>query len=187
MRLLVVIALGSLVVGAAVTCTQRVGEVIDPLKGECLTCDSAELLARCSDLKDNDRDLLTDCQDPDCEVFPKCTAKPGPENTEAACKDGIDNDGNKYIDCLDNACVATPACRTATQGTEADNVACSDGLDSDWNGYIDCKDRNCQIPGVSVCEGSDATCSDKKDNDGNGFTDCGDFSCSKSTTVTVCK
>lgn len=169
------------------SCSTPVGPVHDIHRGECLTCDFDQVLARCVDGFDNDEDQLTDCDDPDCQVHPACNIVLGDENIAALCADGVDNDDNGYIDCADFGCIPTTACRPEVPESEDNNQRCFDGLDNDHDGELDCRDFNCHVPGVTVCEGNDVTCGDGIDNDENGFTDCSDYSCSQNPNVTLCQ
>lgn len=125
--------------------------------------------SNCTDGIDNDGDGLVDCFDPDCLGDPACV-----ENTSELCSDGVDNDGDGFIDCLDPDCWDTAACIENTPSR------CQDGIDNDGNGLIDCEDPKCQA--LSVCipvENTDELCSDGIDNDGDGLTDCDDPDCAQ--------
>lgn len=64
----------------------------------------------CDDNVDNDLDLLTDCDDPDCGSDPIC--QPVAEN----CTDGRDNDGDGLIDCCDVEDCFDPNCTRICSG-----------------------------------------------------------------------
>ena len=83
----------------------------------------------CTDRKDNDRDGLVDCADPDCAGIVSC-----PENTTARCVDGRDNDLDGKIDCADPDCTGVVSCPENT------TARCSDARDNDLDGLIDCAD-----------------------------------------------
>jgi len=59
---------------------------------------------RCEGGEDDDADGLTDCDDPDCFLAPRCL--PAPE----VCDDGRDNDLDGRADCCDPTCAGAPAC-----------------------------------------------------------------------------
>ena len=152
----------------------------------------------CSDGWDNDRDGLSDCDDPDCfydsihcgeDRVEGYTLKP--ENTFERCHDQIDNDGDGQYDCADRGCQdVREACCWMFETTDE---TCSDGIDTDQDGRADCDDFKCYRGiFVTVCDGSSscpadqlgpenslAACMDGCDNDGNGFVDCDDFGCSR--------
>lgn len=161
-------------------------DVPDWRKAECMSCTGSDL-ARCTDGEDNDRDGLTDCDDPDCAAVQTC--KLGPvteENTVALCSNGQDDDEDGYTDCDDFSCQPTLACTPLDKEPENTVLRCIDGLDNDGNGKFDCDDPGCQAL-TTACEATNAACSDGIDNDNNGFVDCKDFGCSKTSTVTVCQ
>ncbi len=56
----------------------------------------------CADKVDNDKDKLTDCDDPDCEFTPDCASE--------ICDDGIDNEGDGLSDCEDDDCAEEELC-----------------------------------------------------------------------------
>ena len=158
----------------------------------------------CDDGWDNDRDGLTDCDDPDCfyESVHCGEDRPTgyiekPEDSLLRCHDNIDNDGDGQYDCADRSCqdIRETCCWTH----ETTNETCSDGIDNDQDGRIDCDDFKCyRGMFVTVCdsfssgssssvacsdgqlgaENTVARCSDGCDNDDNGYVDCDDFSCS---------
>jgi hypothetical protein len=70
---------------------------------------------QCDDGLDNDRDGLTDCADPDCDLIPPCvTGGSGPGVPtipfEFQCGDGLDNDLDGKVDCADEDCRWIPPC-----------------------------------------------------------------------------
>ena len=140
-------------------------------------------LKECSDLADNDKDGLVDCDDPECGVFEKCYNNGNSENTLARCSDKIDNDSNGLIDCLDPKCGVFQVCNPDTTNKNAENTVgrCSDKIDNDKNGQIDCADTQCKAFQICVspdnAENTLVRCADKIDNDNNGFIDCADNQC----------
>ena len=62
--------------------------------------------ADCDDSRDNDGDLLIDCEDPDCEGLSSRNPDTGVIGIcgETSCGDGIDNDENGSTDCQDPNC-----------------------------------------------------------------------------------
>lgn len=56
-------------------------------------CGSPE---QCNDGLDNDKDLLFDCSDPDCQTDPICST-----GGETICDDLVDDDGDGLVDCQD--------------------------------------------------------------------------------------
>jgi hypothetical protein len=75
----------------------------------------------CTNGRDDDRDGLTDCADPDCANDPACTSCTVTESPEATCDDGLDNDCDGQIDCNDQDCAQSSACGTG-QGTTPKNA-----------------------------------------------------------------
>lgn len=114
----------SLTIGVGVFAVQ----VTDALAGKARVED-------CTNGRDDDRDGLTDCADPDCASNPACTCTPAPEN----CTDGIDNDCDNDVDCADSNCATDPACVTCTPSPEN----CTDGIDNDCDNDVDCADADC--------------------------------------------
>ncbi len=124
------------------------------------TCDDCEVGAACLDEIDNDGDMLTDCEDPDCAEITQCIP-------ETECTDGVDNDLDGDVDCDDADCAAT-VCAAETD--------CHDEVDDDSDGLTDCQDPGCASD--PTCESTgEITCNDGIDNDSDGMTDCDDPSC----------
>ncbi|MCI0619951.1 hypothetical protein L0Y40_02890 [Candidatus Wolfebacteria bacterium] len=98
-----------------------------------------ELIAQCSDDKDNDKDALIDWDgnsgatvpDPGC-IGPDDTSE---VNTVPQCSDSVDNDGDKIIDFSGG----DPGCVNEDDDDETDPIVtqCSDGLDNDGDGLTD--------------------------------------------------
>lgn len=158
---------------------------------------------QCADGFDNDKDLLTDCTDPDCSGQPgpaTCATAYvcGQEKALLVCGDGCDNDGNGFVDCADTSCKANPALGCpATEVVCADPggavVCCSNNLDDDQNGLFDCADPDCFGVGtcpadeahIAACQPGANCCSDFMDNDlKDSAIDCADASCSAFCTGT---
>lgn len=152
---------------------------------------------QCADGFDNDKDLLTDCADPDCSGQPgpaSCAAAYvcGQENALLLCGDGCDNDGNALVDCADTSCKANPAfgcpaMETACADPGGTVACCGNSIDDDQNGLFDCADTSCF--GIGACPSDEAhiascqpgtnCCSDFVDNDfKDPAIDCADASCS---------
>ena len=74
----------------------------------------------CDDEVDNDQDLLSDCEDPEC-FSAEC---------QEVCDDYRDNDRDEFVDCTDSECPACPE-------------ACANGLDDNRNDLVDCDDPAC--------------------------------------------
>lgn len=140
----------------------------------------------CADGIDNDRDGMTDCEDPHCVLKSTLCGESvptvpylEPEGSFETCHDFIDNDDNGNFDCGDPACNSVPENCCSREYTDA---RCANGVDDDQNGYTDCEDFGCsQGIFVTVCdlEGEqDVLCGDGKDNDGDGKVDCLDEGCS---------
>lgn len=106
----------------------------------------------CGNGADDDRDLASDCEDPDCAAV--CM--------ETICDDMIDDDGDGRADCFDSDCASAPAC------TEI----CDDSVDNDGNGAIDCLDPDCALDAVCTED-----CGNGVDDDGDGSADCLDAFC----------
>ncbi|MBW2735839.1 MAG: hypothetical protein JRH20_25925, partial [Deltaproteobacteria bacterium] len=127
---------------------------------------------QCQDGADNDGDVLTDCDDPDCQGYIFCAKR---ENTSALCQDKADNDGDGTIDCEDSGCADFTFCRKVEQSA----AECQDQLDNDGDALTDCEDSDCQ--GFVFCapqvEFTAAACQDKLDNDGDNKIDCEDSDC----------
>ncbi len=109
--------------------------------------------ADCYDGKDQDKDGLIDCCDPDCSLLDHCK-----EN----CGDGVDNDCDTVVDCCDSSCSTNPVC----------NEVCNDGKDNDCDQIVDCCDSNC-----STSPQCAEICNDGVDNNCNVIVDCCDPAC----------
>ena len=101
----------------------------------------------CSDLVDNDGDLLADCADPDCSGVGHCTvcnsgSPAEPEFGPEQCTDGRDNDCDGAADCVDSDC-------SAAEGYEEE---CCTGTDENGNGIPD--DFNCRCRSDADCPDS---------------------------------
>ena len=105
-----------------------------PLNGACVTtqdaCGGQDRETLCGDLRDNDLDQRTDCEDPDCALAPECRICPvgtvlcpttgecvvdpvqcgGLGGRETLCSDQRDNDADGRVDCADEDCAFTAAC-----------------------------------------------------------------------------
>lgn len=68
---------------------------------------------KCSDGRDNDRDGLIDCDDPDCLGTPECSCTIN-ENPEISCGDGVDNDCDGLMDCDDPDCAGSASCNPSS-------------------------------------------------------------------------
>ena len=156
---------------------------------------------KCSNGRDDDKDGLTDCDDPDCAAF--CGGEVCTDNDTQSCVTselGICADG-------------TETCSGGAWGTcvrDNDPVAeiCDDGLDNDCDGDTDSADsdcvstctdndtRTCDTGQQGICQAGTETCSsgawgsciadnspvaedcgDGLDNDCDGFTDANDPDC----------
>lgn len=124
-RFLSLLCVLTLVIGVGVLTVQVTNALAGKIKVE-----------KCSNGRDDDKDGLTDCDDPDCANDPACVVCV-PE-VEIPC-DGVDQDcdGSDLVDCNDAACSADPSCQTG--GTED----CKDGIDNDGDGQTDCADNEC--------------------------------------------
>ena len=169
-------------------------ESLEPawMASEALHGTADDLLTRCGDGDDNDRDGLVDCADPDCATAYRCAergAEPIPGDA-TRCFDGVDNDEDGFTDCIDWSCLNEGYCRTAEKEEESTVERCTDGLDNDWDDVIDCEDVDCMLlADADICEASDETCADGVDNDKDGYIDCGDYSCNdpeEGIVITVC-
>jgi len=76
----------------------------------------------CTDGRDNDRDGLTDCADPDCASLPVCTGCTVTESPEVTCNDGHDNDCDGQVDCNDSDCSQSSSCGNPSQSTTPKNA-----------------------------------------------------------------
>lgn len=61
----------------------------------------------CSNGLDDDNDRLTDCADPDCDLY--CALD---ESSPSACSNKVDDDNDGLVDCADSNCIT--ACATVT-------------------------------------------------------------------------
>lgn len=102
-----------------------------------MTLEDGTLEHRCDDGVDNNRNGLTDCEDPDCADWPGCMIED--------CENGIDDNGNGLTDCEDPDCWNHPACLPPE--------ICDSGVDEDMDGFTDCEDIDCM--GTIWCTGSD--------------------------------
>jgi hypothetical protein len=87
----------------------------------------------CNNGKDDNCNLLSDCQDPSCFGDPVC-APPGQE----ICNNALDDDDDGKIDCTDSDCVSSVSCKP-TMGAEI----CDNGVDDNDNRLADCADPQC--------------------------------------------
>ena len=87
----------------------------------------------CDNGKDDNCNLLSDCQDPSCFGDPFC-APPGQE----ICNNTLDDDDDGKIDCADPDCVASVSCKPS-MGSEI----CDNGSDDNNNRLSDCADPQC--------------------------------------------
>jgi len=119
----------------------------------------------CDNGSDDDCDLLTDCDDPDCDGDPAC-----PVLIEwPLCFDGLDNDGDGLFDCED---------RTDCDNEQGDTTNCGIGVCA-TTGFIECK-NGAQIDSCTPLqpqENNELSCFDGLDNDCNAQTDCNDANC----------
>jgi hypothetical protein len=88
---------------------------------------------------DDDRDGLTDCEDPDCHFASNCPH-------ERSCDDGRDEDGDEGAagggtDCTDPDCFGAELCAEVAE--DAVETECDDGTDDDGDGAADCSDFDC--------------------------------------------
>eukprot|EP01048_Picozoa_sp_COSAG05_P000829 COSAG05_NODE_25_length_31349_cov_4.978560_24_plen_549_part_00 len=70
-----------------------------------------ETPSTCFNGKDDDRDGLADCDDPDCSAAPSAKSRCASSETGLECVDGLDNDGDGKADCRDNECSSSDRCR----------------------------------------------------------------------------
>jgi hypothetical protein len=119
----------------------------------------------CDDGLNNDCDLLTDCDDPDCDGDPACdTLIEWP-----LCFDGLDNDDDGLTDCED---------RTDCDDEPGDTTNCGIGVCA-TTGFIECK-NGAQVDSCTPLppqENNEVSCFDGLDNDCNAQTDCADANC----------
>jgi hypothetical protein len=92
---------------------------------------------KCTDSKDNDLDLMVDCDDSDCAGDPACATLPTvvPEDLPTVvpedCDNGLDDDGDGSVDCNDPDCASDPACVTPNTGIITNTVDKIDTSNSD--------------------------------------------------------
>lgn len=143
----------------------------------------------CSDLFDNDRDLLIDTSDPDCWEDPRNPATYNPwDDDESAgqCRDNIDNDFNGAADAADSGCWTNPDDPLSYDpfDPEESSPECRDRIDNDGNSLSDRNDPGCWTVSTDPStydpndpDESSTECSDNLDNDGDGTRDRGDSNC----------
>ncbi len=86
-----------------------------------------ECIEVCDDEQDDDRDLLVDCLDPDCDTDPACLPP-----VEEDCDTPGDEDNDGSADCADADCLSTAACCDRdNDGVFADFALCGFGGDCD--------------------------------------------------------
>ena len=128
----------------------------------------------CLDRLDNDKNCLTEAEDPACRrgnLWGETTAY-----TESTCSNGLDDDGDGLTDAEED-----PGCDNAADWSEfSDGTSCSDGLDGDGDGLVDGEDPDCSS-GPFQREG--VGCSDGADNNGDGLLDSEDPLCSGTFTL----
>ncbi len=139
----------------------------------------------CDDGFDNDRDGLTDCDDPStCKGlsgilagYPgQCRPCAGTENISIdACRDTDDNDFDGSVDCSDTDCYGLPKAGVGICGLSETN--CTDGIDNDHDWRTDMNDSDCSTAYYTLNELGPGQCDDNIDNDNDGGTDCGDSDC----------
>jgi hypothetical protein len=132
------------------TCGTKCGGNETCTNGKCIRI----LEFNCYDGLDNDDNLLTDCEDPSCELQ-QCVSKMqgtggclchAGKKTEGICSDAEDNDGDGKLDCLDiedclgEACAQGCTCVADGGMTE---TGCDDGVDNDKDTLVDCLDPDC--------------------------------------------
>ncbi len=117
----------------------------------------------CTDMLDNDGDMLIDCADPNCTNKPECGE---------ICSNGTDDDGDLFVDCADPDCVGNAACLEV----------CNNNLDDDLDMLVDCFDPDCT--GNVACT---ENCTNGTDDDGDLLVDCADPNCTnKPGCVEIC-
>ncbi len=161
----------------------------------------------CNNGTDDDRDGLTDCDDPDCSADPSCGGQP------EVCNNGADDDRDGLTDCDDVDCNGDPACSTSSgeicdNGTDDDSnwlcdcldifscaieclfypsseTNCSDGQDEDHDCAVDCSDDDCAND--PACGGQPEVCDNGTDDDGDGAVDCDDSDCQGDPACPLCQ
>ena len=119
----------------------------------------------CTNGRDDDRDGLVDCADPDCAGAPSCCVSM-PED----CGNGTDDDCDSAIDCSDPDCVAAPACCSPVP------EVCTNGRDDDCDRRVDCGDTECATS-PTCCVPAPENCTNGEDDDCDGLIDCADAVC----------
>ena len=123
----------------------------------------------CGDGVDNDRDGLTDLDDPGCAN--------GGDNSEhgaSVCDDGVDNDDDGASDFRTDG-TGDNGCLSPTGTTELNGGPCNDGADNDGDGLSDFRASSIGDPGctgvMDLSERGAAACDDGTDNDGDETAD----------------
>ncbi|MDP3233369.1 MAG: putative metal-binding motif-containing protein [Myxococcales bacterium] len=109
----------------------------------------------CTDGKDNDCNLLSDCGDAACTGL-QCkqagsTCAADGRCTEVICVDATDNDADGDVDCADQDCDGKTCLNAGTcvagacAGASNEVGLCQDGRDNDGDGQTDCADSDCAM------------------------------------------
>ena len=116
----------------------------------------------CTDGKDNDCNMLSDCGDATCTGM-QCK-QPGSicaatgRCTEVICVDNTDNDADGTVDCADTDCDGKTCLNAGTctaggcAGASNEVGLCQDGRDNDGDGQTDCADADCAM---QLCNDND--------------------------------
>ena len=113
--------------------------------GRCTTCRDEDANGVCLAVEffcaegfDDDRDLLVDCDDPDCALDPVCLPTCTPNCAGLAC--GPNGCGGSCGDCTGNTVCVVGSC-AAPEGLLPGD--CVGGVDEDKDGLTDCADGGC--------------------------------------------
>lgn len=125
----------------------------------------------CNDLRDNDNDGTTDCEDTDCANTSNC------EEGAEDCKNLADDDGDTLADCDDPDCASNADCLDTLED-------CDNGPDDDNDGEADCDDPDCAA--APNCQPVPVeSCNNNQDDDGDGAADCADPDCANAANCQV--
>ncbi len=137
----------------------------------------------CDDTIDNDKDSLTDCDDPDCANDSACAPA-----TPEICNNGIDDDGDGDADCDDEDCLDICTQEVCGNGVidkdeECDGqtfllneTSCHEWVSVYISGQVHCN-SDCTV-NYDACSTIPAEiCDDHIDNNGNDLIDCDDPDC----------
>lgn len=131
----------------------------------------------CADGRDNNCNMLTDCDDPVCLGTPRCEC-----GAREVCDTIRDDDCDGLVNCDDPDCAMDPSCICVPEPER-----CGNGRDDDCDGRADCDDRDCaDDPRCAECIPTPERCGNRVDDDCDGFIDCDDRDCADNPRCDEC-